>query len=1359
MATIATFAAFSSRGYSAAGGKILPTGGDYVIDNNGAGKRVHVFTSPGTFTIPTGGPITGKFTEIEVLCVGAGGDASSDQFSTLNGSGGGGGGGSVVYDSSYRIPIGHTINVYLSGDGFNIAEVDGMPAAAAGGRGGTADDYSKGWPGGSGGGGSWQNAIPNGPDYSVAHPGWTYGNTGPSAPTNTKYFMPIVLNNPAQTSSNVANAVSRTWNSSLYNSTKGNGQYGCSSEVPDSTKGLAGNRTFFGASPGYAAVTGTFYSPKAFRMRGGGGSSYIGPLGGQGILTDFHNLENGTYEWMGAGGNGVVIDNWATWKAAGYDTYGLRDSGVYNGTFYEGGENWISSPSQVNWSTSADNITVQTWQREVRGRYSYGSGGSNEAEQDGQHGTIILRYDLNAFPGGADSAAANVFGGNITTSANGRFRYHIWSGDSRAGPALRGTSANSQTWIAFNDHPGYRLRSFYGDGGGDYEWYNYKDGQDGRPNGANTDPFYYYADVPSFTVQYFMIGAGGSAGTRGDPNQSWSFALVPGGGGSGAISVGSFGTPSVAISSSPNFPSLASDLANASNTLVTNFGYSTMPAFNHRGGYVEVRANSLLNSRLSTNQYVDQIPKTTEGTDPYVASWNNSREQSATIRIRGSDNTKARLLRRDKYFILNNGYFGNSGTAFNGDEQYLVLNSDFLGDPDSEGWGASIYLDSGYDHYYYNNYVRARAGRRGVLFVDQNDESSAPTTGAGDTQTAPDVNLVNRAFSLGTYYGGGPANFTTDATGTHPATGEPYYNAIRFTEGLRKWSKASDDIPNDRWTPFYNVLNTYNASKYDNPYYWNGTTDVRVTDSFTQCNKFGTPGNQQFYSRSIEFNYANTNGTIINNKFRNLYGNVDKQVKIQWVEECCDNTSLDFGKRRFRYIDHWGNDDFRLDIDAGWKAITPAVTQRIATYTNESDELVRTYVQVWRRDLRRLVIRHLFAMDISVGSGGKGNKQGSARRRSGGATSIHFQNSNTPNYTAGPGGAGGWNEYTRQGEYYDQESMGGDQQQYRSNRSPNTFAGAGVGTSTMVQGTITAPSTPAGSGGGAAWWMGYTQSLQQYPTPGGVGGPNGSPSNNLVAAAGGGGGGGSISTRDLDMGAGLNTFKLGGATRGSGASGFSNGRQTRRNLGDADSGHGGRGYFGGTSPWTHWFGSSVNLNGTDTYYALSINQFPFNAEFSAGGGGGAGGDGGDGNLSTGGNGGAGVAYSLTGFSTIYGAGGGGFGRKINGSPGSSMPADPSAVSVPAGAPDGPAFKPYGIGGGWSPGSQEGGGADGGASQYYPGSGPWPNATPVSAGQAHMDAMRYFNSSIPAPQLGSLGSRYSGGPGVVIIAYNRAPYYT
>jgi hypothetical protein len=281
--------------------------------------------------------------------------------------------------------------------------------------------------------------------------------------------------------------------------------------------------------------------------------------------------------------------------------------------------------------------------------------------------------------------------------------------------------------------------------------------------------------------------------------------------------------------------------------------------------------------------------------------------------------------------------------------------------------------------------------------------------------------------------------------------------------------------------------------------------------------------------------------------------------------------------------------------------------------------------------------------------------------------------------------------------------------------------------------------------------MGDTGVQQAYPTPSGISGTNGSSADNLTAYAGAGAGGGGLYIRDFSIGA-LNDLQMGGATRGT----FSNGRNPRRNAGYQDTGHGGRGYFGGTSNWAGTVGSYI-VSGTTYYYYVDVNQFPHNAQFSAGGGGGAGGNGNDGSISNGGTGGNGVSYSLTGFSTVYGHGGGGFGRKTNGSPGSSMPADPTTAGVPAGAPEGPAYQPYGGGGGWSAGKQEGLGA--GATGYYPGNQPWPLAYDVTLGNEHMDAMRYFNSPVPTPQKGNIGSPYSGKQGVVIIAYDRTQFYS
>ena len=386
-------------------------------------------------------------------------------------------------------------------------------------------------------------------------------------------------------------------------------------------------------------------------------------------------------------------------------------------------------------------------------------------------------------------------------------------------------------------------------------------------------------------------------------------------------------------------------------------------------------------------------------------------------------------------------------------------------------------------------------------------------------------------------------------------------------------------------------------------------------------------------------------------------------------------------------------------------------------------------------------------------------------RRSGGTSSIHAQDSNTPLISAGGGGGGGWGYYDNPGPegypytpYTSSEPSSAVQAPYLTS-DVNSQYPVGIGTGATSQGQL----SPAGGGGGPGFRFGRLDldySAQRATTPGSSGATNASGSNSLSLAAGGGSGGGSIGTREYDMGGGMNTFLVGGATRGGGSSGFSQGKQARRSLFDDDGRHGGRGFFGSTSNWSHYFGGSVNLSSGTTYYYLNVNQFPHNAVFAAGGGGGSAGNGGDGNSGNGGNGGNGadgVTYNLTGYPTVYGAGGGGFGRRVNGYPGSGMPADPSTVS-PVGD-TGPAYMPYGIGGGWSPGMEEGGGPDGGATKYYPGSGPWPVAYSVPAGSAHMYAMRWRYATVPAPQKGDIGSRYNGRQGVVIIAYNASPYYS
>lgn len=1362
MATIGTFAAFSSRGYSFAGSAaILPTGGNYVIDNSVLGKRVHVFTSPGTFTIPSNASLNSKFADVEILLVGGGGNAVGWD-DAIGGSGGGGGGG-VVYDSAFRIPKGFSlsVNVGAANDATNGSRVPGLPTAMGGGNGGNNYNYSKGQPGGTGGGGSWQNGAPNGPAYSVANPGWTYGNTGPSAPTNTQYFMPVVLNN-SESASNVANALGKTWSTQFLS--EGNGQYGCTTNAPDSSKGLPGSATVHSPSP---LIDGTFYSPKAFRMRGGGGAAYAGGIPGQGVLTDFINKENGSYQWIMAAGmgegtyySGNSYESMVTFSGV----ESLKDSGVLNGTYYPTTTGY-RSPATTNWLTYFDDVAQGVGNYDPAGKYEYGSGGGREAEQDGSRGIVVLRYDLTTFPGGAPSASANVFGGNISTSANGKYRYHMWPGDNYN--SLKGTSANSQGYVAFDNDEEYRLRNE----GAVY----YSEFRGNGTTAANTQPFYFNRELPPFTVQYMIIGGGGSSGTKGS-SADWRNNLV-GGGGSGGMAIGVFTTGQVAPQSW-YFPSLGTNLANSASGFTSStgvaasqdYGYMRTGSFSHRPGYVEVRANSMLNNKLPTDRWVDSAAS------PSGTVGSLSKQNSTTIKIRGTENSYAQLVQRDRADYIYEGYLGNNGVAENPDQQYLIWNYNNVGNPTGRTPGGTELYDmiqlSDYDHYFYSNYVRARAGRRGRLHVTESDINSSYTDGTSDT--GPQTRTVNRNFTLG-HKSGGPSTFIDSAspggtTGTHPRTGESYYNAIKFNDPLCTWSKASDDLANDRWTPFYNQLNSYNVSRYDNDVYSTPTPTnpdavTRINRSFTQCGDFTPPGGTLgYYDRRIHFSNANSAGTVISNRFNqaNFFNGVNRQARIQYVEECCNPNNPSFGKRRFQYLDWWGGDDNYLTISGDWKLVSVGDAQ-IFTYTNVSDENHRTLVEVYKRSLRSIWVKQYFAYDINAGEGGKGNRQGSLRRRSGGTSSIHAQDSNTPLASAGGGGAGGWGYYDSSSEGYpytpySAPGEGAVQAAYVTTDANQQYP-VGIGSVATQQGQL----SPAGGGGGPGYRFGRMDLdyvAQRATTPSSSGSTNASGSNSISQGAGGGSGGGSLGTREFDMGGGMNTFLFGGATRGGGASGFSQGKQAKRSLFDDDGRHGGRGLFGSTYNWSYYADGATNLASGTTYWYLNINQFPHNATFASGGGGGAAGNGGDGsagNGGTGGNGADGVTYTLTGYPTVYGAGGGGFGRRVNGYPGSGMPADPSTVS-PVGD-TGPAYTPYGIGGGWSPGMEEGGGPDGGATKYYPGSGPWPVAYPVSAGQAHMDAMRYRYGTVPAPQKGNIGSYYSGRQGVVIIAYNAAPYYS
>jgi hypothetical protein len=1277
MATISTFAAFSSRGYGAfTSGRLVPTGGDFVIDNNGAGKRVHVFLQGGSFTVPEGALGADKFVDLEILVVGGGGPAGSAGST----GGGGGGGGAVIYDSAFRIPKGQSLSVTVGGAGA-VSKVTGLHAAPGGGSGGSQQEYSKGQPGGSGGGGSWQNGGPNGGEYTTSNPGSAWGTVGPSGPAGVTPAFPTPALGPAYAP---GLNINKAWNTGYHNN-RGNGQYGCSSATPDSSKGIAGSIT----SP----APGTSYSPKAFRMRGGGGSSYVGGLGGQGIWTDFRNLENG-WEFMLAGGHGDFPNtsdrSWDQLKRIS-DAKALTDSGVYNGTFYDARDSYLASPTQANWETGYDNPVQTSVENAPSGSETYGSGGSRTHEQDGGRGFLILRYLDSAVTG----SSANVFGGTTSTSANGQYRYHIWYGDSASDGSYKGTSANSQGYIAFNDESNYRAKYF--NSNTEEAYYTVK-GKDGQARGANTTPFYFYQDVPAFTVQYMLVGGGGAMGTRGDSGQPGGLNYLVGGGGSGGIKIGSFTSHTVQAPSSYTMDSLPQSLANGD-----GFQVQTTGSFSHRLGYIEVRANSLLSPKLSTSKYLSSL-------DNVVDAYHKQR--SGTIRIRGSGNESARLLQRLQRTTINEGYFADNAIS-NTDRRYLFFGSSNPGNPQSDGWGESINISDGYESYFYTNYTRVRAGRK---FHLMDSETSGPKTQYSEGNPSWNNNVD---FTLGT--GSSATTFVATPTGTHPQTNESYYNALRVDRALPKYSSGGDDLGTNRYSQFQTAIENFNSSSLG----WEEKVPAMQT---------GLHNVDSYWDRNFNMRVSDVFGSG-----RTLYGS--------YVLQQGENATT----RYFVHIDGWNDGYHNINVPQGWKIINveSGTTNRM-TYTNDNGDDIKTRVEVWRRSLRKIWIRHLFALDTCIGHGGKGNKQPTARRRSGGVTSLHEQDDDSPLVSAGGGGAGGWHTYSNEGESPVDTS---GTTVSTSNREPGTYLGAGVGNNPMNWGLL----TPAGSGGGGAFSM-TSLADSSNPVPGGTGfvDGSGSSSDTLSSYAGGGGGGGSISSREFTM---VGAFKVGGATRGSI---FSNGRDPKKNASYStgnDVGHGGRGWFGSATNWAGEIGSE-NISGTTYYYYVNVNQFPHNAEFAAGGGGGANSNGEDGSGTsggTGGNGGTGVSYSLTGYATLYGHGGGGMGRFVNGTPGSSQPANPADQTVPSGAPNASLYLPYGGGGGYSAGRQEGLGS--GATGYYPGNAPWPTAYDVSFGTAHMDYMRYVNSNVPGPQKGDFGTAYGGKQGVVIISYDRAPYFS
>lgn len=1356
MATLGTFAAFASRGFSGSGQFNLanikfPTGGDYIIEDNGFGKRVHIFINSGTFTVP----FDGLASEIsaQVLVVGAGGDAGGLSYWTTNStindenSGGGGAGGSIIYVNDYTIAKGMTCNVVVGASAGSTSSFEGLPPALGGGNGGKGDNFSRGEPGGRGGGGSWQNARPSGPRASTGsnrHPGYKYGTGGPAAPANYYQISTPALGPDYNSAPSCTIPIS--WADSVHGI--GNGQYK-STTIPadvNASDGLA-NDSPYGMS---------------FRSRGGGGTSATGGWGGQGVKSNIFKLDQPNqlpYEWFGAGGRGKPGYNFTDissypngfcWRDAGIDDNGTARPAQFVAS---------TAPSVEKFNSSFQNQYVENTR--MPGEIGVGSGGAFNStdpyHSDGREGRIQIWYDLDAYPGGAAAASANIFGGKITTSSNGRFRIHTW-------PEIDGlierpgTSANSQTYYITGYRPYY-----YGNPntfGTATEWPLRT-----NPYGsvANTKPFYYYGDIPFVTnfFKYIVVGGGGARGwsATGDAGEGTQHEEYHyGGGGAGGVYAGSFsrigGGPYVSV-----IESLQDTLQNTKSDGTTERLYSDY--FDFRPGYIEVYPNSFLNPKIDT--YNIDYQNMTINRNPLA----DSRERNGRIRLRGNvgsgSTQQIPILRAVRDVGIDYGVWGSNTQGSSGPDSSRAWFY-FYANPGANGNGniGSIFENDvirciNYDGYFYDNYFK--------VIVHGTDRFQ--TTIPDGTTTAKYV----RGFSRGNWTGSAlsgagtisaaqrASNFqSATRTGTHLGTGEAYYNMIIIESAIPRWNGGIDRHDNF----VNNVINRY------------GNGNLNGTGWST--NYDGTPANQggpnppmvkglgsidNNYSRWVSFQGSSLGAT-----------NGDR-ITIQWVIE----NSTGSASRQFRYED--ATPTATIDVPAGWRVVSSSsyhntdvkmqngITQAI---TSGTGSIYDTYIKLYTWDLRRLRVRKIFVHDVQLGNGGAAGRVSPWKYRSGGPSSLHRMDSDIPNIFVGGGGSGGHRSYTSDAAI---SAVGGQSvTEYIAGHS-NVFREERANLGYPEHGSSDFMDSPWGSAGGGSWRQ-NSEGPQANTVPAGSSGSYFNAGSQGVDSYGGGGSGGG----------GLSQRKLGDITIGYGAPRHGNivqGRKNNSTLRPAtgsttdsptNSGHGGRGGFGGTHPlfganirnWTYDV-KSISCGGTTYYYSLYMDVYPHNAQFGAGGGGGNN-NGSDVDLSSGrgGNGSSGFTSSITGISIVYGYGGGGFGRIRNGTPGNSLPANPSDQTPPAEAPAGPAAAPYyvpfGSGGGWSAGKQEGGGADGGPTKYYPGSGPWPVSYSVNVGEDHMDAMRFWYTpapAMPAPQKGDIGRPFGGKQGVVIVSYDKGPF--
>jgi hypothetical protein len=1366
MATLGTFAAFASRGFTGSGQFSLadvkfPTGGNYIIDDDGLGNRVHVFTSSGTFAIPAD-VVTSSTVSLKVLAVGGGGDAGGLTYynsnSTINddNAGGGGAGGSVVYSSGFTAAKGMSFAVTVGSVG-GTSSFEGLPAAVGGGDGGISTNFSRGEPGGRGGGGSWQNGRPSGPRasaevaYSNRHPGYWYGTSGPAAPAN---YNQVTITALGPSYAPVPSCtIPITFKNSFHG--VGNHQYRSASPTPDSSVSGLANDSPYGGS---------------FRSRGGGGASMTGGFGGQALRTNFFKAQhNGTtYEWFGAGGHGKPGNEYAT-IGTYPNAYVWRDVGHND-------DGDVLATEFVSSSTPSGNKFLSGYQNQYvgdnlnAGYNGIGSGGgfnNPTPNPNGVGGRIRIAYKLADYPGGDTAATANIFGGTITYSTDGAWRYHDWISSARAS----GASINSQGWhIDSSWVPRQYNQNYYNDATNWPQRANPYDGyQPGTIGGAiaNTSPFYYYGDIPSVTnlFKYMIVGGGGARGRGGDGGaaddslsdyQEYHY----GGGGSGGVVANEF-TPTGYSSTVFNVESLQTSFKNTKED-----GSDTRwrtDDIGHRPGFISVHANSLLNPRLDSSSF--------EYVDSDKVAGRVHRERNGKIRLAAKckngahdPNTDGQaplvnFLRCFANIDLTEGIWGNDTMGTTGNQSgrgWLVFytpGNAAPADPYTAYVNPVARLTT-YDSYFYNDFFR-------VILHGTNDTPFTNTIpGTGDVPRY--IVSSQKGNWTGSSLGAGATVTNISqadkalyfqenvATGIHPASQEPYYNMILVNQRIPRWQKGRD-----RWSQFWNnVVESYgkgypkDSGNPKNLHRGGATSNWEVQ---TPAMVAGLENIDNVYTRTV----SGINGETLED--------ANKDIALQYVVEQAGGQAT----RRMEYRGIAGSID--ISIPPGWRMVQDRDTHNsdaklwkgttvcVTNDTNDSLRGASVKLYVWL--LRKIVVRRFFVHDIQVGNGGVAGKIGPVRYRSGGPSCFHKMNEDTPqSIFAGGGGSGGHLGYTATtGDGTADGTLAVGVTAYPQGQSDNLFTSWGDGTFSGSR---------WGSAGGGSWRQ-TDQTGQSTSQPSRMEQGGGSGSAGVDAYGGGGTGGGSVK-----LTSGPGGFIFYGAPRGSQVSDGRKNNSTDKPNDDGSNGietygRGGGGFFGsGTGKnWT----SNVNsiVCGPDTYYyALNMDVFPHNASFSAGGGGGALGNGGDGTNvgpgGTGGAGGAGFSSSITGFSIPYGAGGGAFGRVINGSPGSSLlpnPADqPAATGSPVGT-NAPAYFPFGTGGGWSAGKQEGGGADGGATKYYPGSGPWPASYPVNMGEQHMDAMRFWYASpaVPSPQKGDVGRPYGGKQGVVIISYNKGQF--